>query len=200
MSGTRKAVIVLVALSSIFLAVGCGTVRETLPSRSAKEQLVISTAADRAVKDMPESPFNGTKVFLDTSNLEGTDKAYAQQVVRDYMLANDAALVDSKEQADVVLEMASGALSMDRRNYLLGVPELPIPIPMAGETLKFPEVALLKALFYRGKVKLRMSAVDNASKTEAFEVPVCRGKSLDSYWWILFFGPFRYGDIPMENE
>ena len=196
----RNLLVALAVMCAVFLTVGCGTVRETLPARSAKEQLVISTAADRVVKEMPETPFNGKKIFLDTSNLEGTDKAYAQQVVRDHILANGGALVDGKDQAEVVLEMASGALSLDKRNYLLGVPEIPLPIPMAGDTLVLPEIPLLKALFYRGKVKLRMSAVDNASKQEAFEVPICRAKSLDSYWWILFFGPFRYTDIPMENE
>ena len=200
MSRFRHIFVALMAVGCLCVAAGCGTIRETLPSRSAKEQLVISTAADRAVQEMPEAPFEGTKIYLDTTNLEGTDKAYAQQVVRDYLLANDAALVESKEEADVVLELASGALSLDKRNYLLGLPSLPIPIPMAGETLMFPEVPLLKALFYRGKVKLQMSAVDTETRTEAFEVPICRGKSLDSYWWILFFGPTRYSDIPMENE
>lgn len=196
----RKLLAAIAGLCAISMMAGCGTIRETLPERAAKEQLVISTAADRAVNEMPESPFNGTKVYLNTTNLEGTDTAYTKQVVRDYLLANDAVLVGSRDEADVVLEIASGALSLDRRNYLLGIPAIPLPIPMAGDTLMLPEIPVLKALFYIGKVKLRMSAVDNQTKAEAFEVPVCRAKSLDSYWWFLFFGPFRYSDIPMENE
>lgn len=200
MRRSHRTLAVLVAVCTIAVAAGCGTIRETLPGRAAKEQLVISTSADRAIREMPESPFEGKKIHLDTSNLEGTDAAYVKQVVRDYLLARGAALVGSPDKADVVLEVASGALSLDKRNYLLGVPELPLPIPMAGETLRFPELPLLKALFYRGKTKLRISAVDAESRTQAFEVPMCRGKSLDSYWWFLFFGPFRFSDIPMENE
>ncbi len=191
---------VLMAVSGLFVAAGCGTIRETLPDRAAKEQLVISSAADRAVDEMPESPLDGRQIYLDTTNLEGTDTAYVVQTVRDYLLANGAALAESEEQADVVLELASGALSLDRRNYLLGLPALPLPIPMAGETLQLPEIPVLKALFYVGKVKLQMSAMDTETRVQAFEVPMCRGKSLDSYWWVLFFGPIRYSDIPMEQK
>ena len=200
MSRLRHIFLALMALGCLYVAAGCGTIRETLPDRAAKEQLVISSAADRAVDEMPEGPLGGVKIYVDTTNLEGTDKVYVVQTVRDYVLANDAALAGNAEEADVVLELASGALSLDKRNYLLGLPAIPLPIPMAGETLQLPEIPLMKALFYRGKVKLQVSAIDTQSRAEAFEVPICRGKSLDSYWWVFFFGPFRYSDIPMEQE
>ena len=200
MRGFRKTLTVLVAVCAAAVAAGCGTIRETLPSRSAKEQLVISTSVDRAIRDMPSQQVEGKKVYLDSSNLEGTDVPYVKQVVRDHLVGNGAVLVDSEEKADVSLELASGALSLDKRNYLLGLPELPLPIPMGGETLKTPELALLRATFYRGKTKLAVTAIDPETGTEAFEVPTCRGKSLDSYWWFLLFGPTRWSDIPMENE
>ena len=60
------------------LALGaCSTEKQSSPPRTATEQLLISTAADRAVDKLNLSIPAGTKVFVDASNFEGTDSKYA---------------------------------------------------------------------------------------------------------------------------
>ena len=177
---------------------GCGTVRETLPARSAMEQLVLSTAADRAIEMMPTDQLNGKRVFLDTSNLESYDKPYVVQRIEKAVLDHGGLLAGSREDADIALEVASGGVSMNRRDYLLGIPSIPLPIPFAGEPLALPELPLFKVTFYRGKAKLLFTAVDPATGGQLFEIPMCYGKSLDSYWWVLLFGPFQHTDLPKE--
>jgi len=178
------------------LSAGCGQVRETLPARSAMEQLLLSTAADRALKHLPVSRFAGKRVFLDTSRLEAYDKGYVVLAVRKSLLEAGAALAPDASQADVVLEMASGALSVNRRHYLLGLPELPLPVPFAGESLKTPEIPLFKALIYRGRARLAFAARDPRTQRGAGVLPACDGTATASYWWILLTGPYDYSDIP----
>jgi len=180
------------------LLTGCGSVRETLPDRSAMEQLIISTAADRAIATLPPQELKGKAVFLDTSNLESYDKPYVVQQTKRMVFENGGRLADDRESAQVVLEIASGGLSINRRNYLFGIPAIPLPVPFAGEPLVFPEIPIFKVIFYKGKAKLLFIAVDPASNSQLYKLPMCYGKSLDSYWWFLFFGPFQHTDLPEE--
>lgn len=184
------------AVVALVFVVGCGTVRETLPARSAMEALVVTTSVDRAVDKLPTAGLEGKKVFVDTSNLEATDKAYVTQSLRDVVLESGAVLTATREEADIALEVASGSASLNKRDYLFGLPNIPFPIPGAGDTLKFPEIPIFKAIFYRGKTKLRISAVDVKTSQEAFNVPMCFGNSYNHFWWILLFGPFETSDLP----
>ena len=196
----RKLAVVATALLAAFVISGCGSMRETLPARSAMEQLVISTSADRAVDSVPAQELDGKKVFVDASNLEATDKAYVIQCMRDLVLDSNGVLVKAREDADLALEVASGALSLNKRDYLFGLPAIPLPIPGGGESWQFPEIPLFKAIFYRGKAKLRVSAVDAKASEKAFEIPMCYGQAYTHFWWILLFGPFETSDLPEEIQ
>ena len=72
-----------IALIPAMLALGaCTSTRETSPQRSATEQLLISTAVDRAVEGMDLKIPQGTKVFLDAGQLEGSDGKYASGAMK----------------------------------------------------------------------------------------------------------------------
>lgn len=133
-----------IALLSLVVTVGACTIRnESNPPRTATEQLLISTAADRAAArlnlDMPPN----SKVFVDSSNIDGLDSKYAIATMRERILKLGAQLVADRGAADVVVEIRSGALSVDENNFLIGIPQFDVPIPLAGE-IPFPEIALFK--------------------------------------------------------
>lgn len=192
----RTAAILATASFATVLVVGCGTVRETLPGRSAAEQLLISTAADRAVSQLPRDPFAERAVFVDTSNLDCLDKPYVVQRIKSTLRENGAHCVPTADKADVVLEVAAGGLSIDKVDKLLGLPAIPIPMPFADETLKFPETPLWKLVTYRGRAKLLFSAVDPATGKREADLPTYYGQARDSYWWIFIVGPMRSTDLP----
>ena len=52
------------------LCVGCKTVRETTPARTATEQLLLGTAADHATEDRFFQWLAGKKVFVDDKYFE----------------------------------------------------------------------------------------------------------------------------------
>ena len=194
----RKCLPVMVLTLTVMLMTGCGQIRETLPGRSAMEQLLISTAADRAIDDMEGASLHGKAVYLDFTNLETYDRPYVTQRIRNHVLNSGARVVDAREDAQVVLESASGGLSFNKRDYLLGLPAIVIPTSV-GE-IGTPELPLFKALFYRGKAKLLFTAVDPATNEQLFHVPMCYGNSHQTHWWFLFMGPFTATDLPEQLD
>src|SRR5690349_16250863 len=90
---------ILTLLGTLALG-GCSSMRETLPQRTAREELLISTAADRAAEKLNLKIPAGTKLFVDSQFMEGTDSKYATAAVRDRLLRNGGQLVETREQAD----------------------------------------------------------------------------------------------------
>lgn len=179
-------------------AVGCGSLRKTLPDRSAMEQLLISSAADEAVEKMAAPEMIDKTIYLDTTNLDAVDKEYVVERFRMLILESGGRLTKDRGKAELEIEIASGALSMDTRDWLLGLPQLPIPLPMVQETLRLPEVALFKTDTFKGRAKLVMLGIDPESGAEMVEPRTTYGTATNTYIWVLLFGPFQLTDLPEE--
>lgn len=136
---------------------GCSTTRQTQPSRTATEQLLISRAADEAAARVALPIPKGAAVFVDASQLAGTDGKYAAGALRTRLLQLGARLVQERKAADIVVEIRSGALSIDESQTLLGTPRVGIPIPLAG-TFTIPEIAFFKHRERKGVAKFVATA------------------------------------------
>jgi len=184
----------------LVLACGCSSFRDTYPARSATEQVLISTAADRAIEGMNSSWIRGRTIYVDASNLEAYDSAYVVQRVRSAVLENGGRLSDSRTECDAILEVASGGLSVDTGGFLLGLPSLSVPVPFGGESLVLPEVALFKVESRVGKAKLLFSAIDAATGAQVARVPISYGRATRRFLWFFLLGPFEGGDVPEELQ
>ena len=132
-----------VALILAMLALSaCTTVRETIPQRSATEQLLISTAVDRAVDGMDLKIPAGTKVFLEAGQLDSSDGKYAAGAIKERLLRSGANLVTDAGRADAIVEVRAGALSIDDKKTVVGTDTFNLPVPFAGEAVTVPQIAL----------------------------------------------------------
>jgi len=150
------AALLLLALSA------CSQLRESQPGRTAAEQLIFSAAIDRVCDKLAIQLPANSKVFVDATYVEGTDSKYLVASLRDRILRRGGNLVAARDQADLVFEPRVGALSVDRKATLVGIPSIPIPIPLAGE-FTFPELALFKRDRRQGVVKLALTSYDAKS-------------------------------------
>jgi uncharacterized protein YceK len=189
----------VVALVAAVVLPGCGTVRVTTPARTATEQALVSTAADRAVRAAKLDGCAGKAVFVDMSLCEAIDKGYVERRLHKAVLDSGGSLAADAKGAAVVLQVASGALSTDDRSYLFGIPSIPLPIPTAGETLVLPELAIFKLERHRGKAKLLLNAVDPKTNQTVWSVPISYGRSHQAYLWVLTTGPYGWGDAWEEK-
>jgi hypothetical protein len=173
---------------------GCVQVRQTDPARTATEQLLLSTAADRAVTNTPLSVFANKKVFLDTNYFESYDSKYAVGSIRDALSRAGAILVSANTNSEIIVEARSGALSTDDRTYLIGIPSSGLPIPLAG-ALSIPEIALYKSQKQFSTAKFALLAYDTHSSEHVFSSGSMVGKAHDNYVKIIFFG-HHSTDVP----
>lgn len=137
MNAYRTALVSLLTILS-----GCTTNIQSNPARTATEEMLLSTASDRAAAKLaPYVPKYAT-VFIDSTNFEGTDSKYAIASIRSHLLQRGIHLVDDKKNATTIIEIRAGALSTDRKTFMIGIPSFNIPVPMASAPLTFPQVAL----------------------------------------------------------
>ncbi|RJS93082.1 DUF6655 family protein [Salinisphaera sp. Q1T1-3] len=148
------------ALALVALAVaGCTTVRETQPTQTAREQLIMSSAADYASAQIHPNVPRGNAIFVDGSNFPSDAEyrsSYAVAAIQAQLLSDGYRLVGSADQADTIARLGSGALSINQSDTLFGIPSIPIPIPLTG-TVQTPELALYKKARRTGVAKLLIS-------------------------------------------
>lgn len=186
-------------MAGLLLALsGCTTARETSPSRTATEQLLISAAADRAANALTLNFPPESRVYVDDSYVEGTDSKYAIAALRARLLTLGARLVAERPQADVVVELRSGALSIDESKTLVGLPDFDLPIPLAGQ-LGVPEMALYKKDVRQGVAKFAAIAYDAKGGKLAEVASPQYGYAHETEWVFLLFFSRKTSDVVREE-
>jgi hypothetical protein len=193
MPNTRTLTPLMAAVAMLMLA-GCTTVRETLPQQSATEQLLISTAADHMVVKLSPQFTPGTKVFVDSEYFEGVSAKYTIGTIRDRLLKAGAFLVADRTKADTIVEIRAGAHSVDQHDFLIGIPEMAVPVPLSG-SLSFPEIALFKKDVRNGVVKVAVTAYDAKTGALQFSLGPEIGASARTKWVVLLLFSWTTTDL-----
>ncbi|HWF63348.1 MAG TPA: DUF6655 family protein [Rhizomicrobium sp.] len=191
--GPRTGLLLAIA-ASLGLA-ACTTERASVPQRTATEQLLISTAADRAAGEMSLSIPRNTKVFVDPQYFQGYDSGYALNAIRTQFLRQGLAVVDDRKEAEAIVIVASGALSTDEKALLIGIPALQVPFFPIGTSVSVPEIALFKSAQDKGVAKFVATGYDaHTGKLIATSDPQY-GMSHQTNHTVLLFFSWQTGDL-----
>ncbi len=144
------------------IATGCHAIRISEPPRTATEQLLLSTAVDRALEDVNLSFLKGKRTFFDTTYFESYDQEYVLGALREMLARNGALLTANAATSEVTVEVRCGGLGIDSRDSLFGLPDLNLPIPFAGQ-VESPEVTLYKSEHADSIAKLALLAFETDS-------------------------------------
>lgn len=197
MGKTRIDFILAAGLAGLLLC-GCTITKMTEPPRSASEELLLSTAADRAIAKADLGSFAGQKVFLDNSNFDSYDPKYVIGSIRDALNRAGALLVKSAPEADLILEPRSGGLSIDSSSSLLGIPATGLPIPLAG-AVTIPEIAIYKSDKDFSTAKLALLAYTNKTGAHFYSSGPLVGKAFDKNFKLIGMISWVRTDIPEEK-
>ena len=197
MGGWQFAFAIALCVILAGFAAGCAFNEETNPPRSATEQLLMSTVADRALQSSNFACFDGEHVFVVTNYLDGYDVDYALGTVRDALSRAGALLVEQATNSDLTVEVRSGALSIDASDTLIGMPQSGLPIPLAG-SLSIPELALYKSQTQYGYAKLALLAYATKSRKHVYSSGPLVAKGYNVYHKILFIS-WITTDIPEKK-
>jgi hypothetical protein len=177
---------------------GCVTNKTTEPARTATEQLLLSTATDRALRSANLTAFANRTVFLDATYFDSYDSKYVLGTIRDVLSRAGALLVDNFTNSDIIIEARSGALSIDSSDTLLGIPNMAVPIPLAG-ALQIPELAFYKSSKELSTAKIALLAFVRDSGAHVYSSGPLDGKSHENRYKILFVSWIRT-DIPEKQK
>jgi hypothetical protein len=164
--------------------------KESDTARTGLEQLLISNAVDQSLAKVDFRPVAGAKVHLKTDLLDCVDKNYVLLSTRSKLLANRCTLVDKVEDADILLEIASGGVGTDRTELVVGSPE--IPLGLMGSVPKVNFYERKKAM---GTAKLAIIATDTKSKQPVINSGFSLARSDHQHWSMMGTGPVLSGSV-----
>jgi hypothetical protein len=112
------ALVLLVAL------VGCiGSIRESTTARTAQEELLCSTAAERAVGALDSRVFAGHRVWIDADRIEvQVERGYVLDAFEQRVAEAGGRLARTRDAADLVVEVRAAALGTYEGNWNIFIP------------------------------------------------------------------------------
>jgi hypothetical protein len=191
--------VIFLAVSIVLLGSGCTQTGLTKPTRSAVEQLLISTAADQALAKADWGFVRGKNIFVDRSFYDSLDKDYVIGTIRDHVSLHGGLLVTNMDQAEYVLEPRSGALSIDSSSSVIGLPASSAPMPFAG-AVSLPEVALFKSEKQYSIAKLAILVYERASKKHIASSGPLVGRANIKYYKFLGYIGYTKTTIPEKKK
>ncbi|HEY3762691.1 MAG TPA: DUF6655 family protein [Verrucomicrobiae bacterium] len=180
------------------MGTGCASYVETNPPRSYTEQLLISTAMDRALTNGDWTVFNNKKVFVDSTYFASYDQQYALGDIRDALSSAGALLVNNVTNSDIVVEARSGALSVDASGTFFGIPAFGVPVPLSGG-LSIPEMPFYKSTKQNSLGKIALLAYDTKTGRHVYSTGSMVGKAYNYHRAIFFISWWRT-DIPEKQK
>jgi hypothetical protein len=169
---------------------GCASMKESDTARTGLEQLLISNAVDQSLAKVDFKPVAGAKVHLKTDFLDCVDKNYILLSTRSKLLANECTIVDKPEEADVVMEIASGGVGTDRTDLTVGSPEIPL-----GLMGSIPKISIYERKKAMGTAKLAIVATDTKSKLPVINSGYSLARSDHQHWTMMGAGPVLSGTV-----
>ena len=83
--------------------------RSSDTARTATEQMLMSSAIDKAVNEINLQPLAGREIFLDTDRLTGfADQNYLVGTLRQAMISNGVLLKTDRASAKYIVEARAG--------------------------------------------------------------------------------------------
>lgn len=188
------------------LASGCANVRVTDPGRTATEQFLLSEAARAAVEPLSFQALRGRKVFVDNTYFAPAEKEFVLAELRAKLLTNGVQLFSEPNDAEIVLEIRSGGVGIDRYESLLGIPAFvagpagPVGSTASSATILTPEIAISKSIKQYSFASIAYVAYRRDTGEVVTNSGQSVGKAYRSDWWFLGMGPRTLGSIPPVNR
>jgi len=184
-----------IAMIALLVIMGCTTARTTNTARTAREQLLISNAVDRALAKIDFAAFSGSNLYVEEKYLDCVDKGYVIGSIRHRAMVNGASLVAKPEDADIVLEIRSGAIGTDTADSFVGTPEIVLP-----GMLTLPEVRLISRNNQSAMAKIGLVAYNAKTHQLLGDGGVSSSLSRDNNWYVLGVGPYQNGEVRTEIQ
>lgn len=182
----------------LFLLAGCTTTRNTSPLHSAKEEVLIATAADRAAAALAAQVPTNLAGWIDTSGMfvrDDRNDAYALAAIEDALLRHGVRLVATRAEADAVILPRAGMLSTYEKGVLFGIPSLPVPL---APGLVTPSFSLWSQNLAKGGARFAASVYDAKTGKLIVSTDPAYGFSKQDDGVVLFLFNWDHNDMGVD--
>lgn len=208
----------LAAVCAVLATAGCATIRVTDPARTATEQFLMSQAITQAIAQLNVDALRDRKVFVDTGFFTGAEtvlvngelrermftapeQSFAAGELREKLLIAGARVVNDRKEAEVIVEMRSGGIGIDRLDNLIGIPPGVFTTSSeANANVLSPELAILKNTRQNGFASVSFVAYRAATGEYITSSGPYVGRTLRDDWWIFGVGPRTVGNVPTTEK
>jgi hypothetical protein len=121
---------------------GCTTLRETQPTHTATEQLLLSHAAEIAAGHLADALPPDGSVWIDASHFKGDGSDYALSAIQAAFMRRGLVLAADQKSSHLTVALRMGALSIDQSDTILGIPAGYLPIPGTLSAFPIPEISI----------------------------------------------------------
>jgi hypothetical protein len=196
----------LLFLLSLILS-GCSNLRITDPQRTATEQYLLSQATIEAVRPFSFEVLRGRKVCVNDTFFSAPQKEFVLGELRAKLLLSGVKICTRQEESEIVLEVRSGGIGIDRYESLIGIPAIgasaaanPSQPGVAVPTIVTPEIAITKEIRQIGFASIAYVAYWTDTGEVVDSYGPSEGKAYRDDWWLFGFGPRTIGTIPPVNH
>jgi hypothetical protein len=201
--GTRVAAPAFLLVPLAILG-ACASTRVSDPPRTATEQFLLSKAAAEAVDQLSFDVLRGRQVYVETTYFAASEQAFVLGELRAKLLESGVRLVRKPEEAQVILEVRSSGVGIDRDDHLFGIPSIQagtaISGTLGGVPILTPEIAITKSRYQLGVAGVSYVAYwADSGEIVASSGPFV-GRSIRDDWWFFGVGPRSTGNVaPIQN-
>ncbi len=188
------AMLSLALLPAMLCIVGCATNKQSDTARTGVEQLLISSAVDKALEKVDYRPIEHAKVYVEEKYLDCVDKNYVLVALHQRLLRHNCTLMSKADDADVVLEVTSGGVGTDRNDLFVGVSEIPLPPP---SPISIPRMSVYNRSRAIGTAKIGLVAYDAKTKLAVINADTL-ARSDHKAWTVLGAGGIEGGTLTQE--
>jgi hypothetical protein len=175
----------------------------TNPERTATEQFLLSQAVVEAVEPLSFEVLHGRRVYIDDRFFGSPEKTFVLGELRAKLLLAGVQVSPNEQTAEIILEVRSAGIGVDRYDSILGIPAIGAPslatsgattVPTA--TIITPELALVKEIRQVSFASVAYVAYwANTGEVVASSGPSL-GRAYRDDWWLFGFGPRTIGTVP----
>ena len=193
---------------------GCASMRVTNPPQTADEQFLTTVAVTKAVAQLSLDPLRGRSVWLVSEYAFSTTQPFEQSFLTDEvrsprfpeafliaelrakLLQTGVRLAQTRDDADVIVEVRTGALSINRVDFLLGLPTGAFGGAVGATVAANPELAFYKSIKQYGFASVAIVGYwKNTGSVLAISGPFI-GRTHRFDYFIFGYALQPVGDIP----
>ncbi|MDB5325068.1 MAG: hypothetical protein JWM57_637 [Phycisphaerales bacterium] len=170
----------------------------------------MSQAVEKAVAQLSVDALRDRVVFVDSSFLPNTqdrtatgdlfyqknqEYLFLAAEVRSRLLATGVRLTDKRDDAQIVIELRSQGVGIDRTEFLLGLPSVLLTDAGGKVPVATPELAIVKRTTQKGFAAVAFVAYWKQTGELVAQSGPASGKTSRQDYWFFGIGPSTVGNI-----